>query len=181
MCEIWDSLALSILFKLFGCKASALGDTHFSSMAWQIPTGHDLGWAGVAPASVTNKTSATRTHQHSTWLPNVRHKVACGCLLFAKMKLISEQDKHACCFPISGGQPTEVRLSACLTEITYPEGLCKHTHSHVLRKQSLQAEIESGETTKGTYRAKIPFLKFSNSIISTYINRFYYNLCLKVG
>lgn len=181
MCGVWDSLTLSILFKLFGCRASALSDTHFSSLAWPSPMGHGLWWAGVAHTLVTNKASATRTHQYSTWLPNMRHKVACGCLLFAKMKLISEQDKHACCFPISGGQPTEVRLSACLSEISYPEGLCKHTHSHVLMKPSLQAEIEPGENTEDTYIAKIPFLKFSNSILSTNINRFYYNLCLKVG
>ena len=99
------------------------------------------------------------------WWPNVvRPKAACGSLLFARIRLIREQDKHACCFGISGGQSTEARLLACLTAIAYPQGPCKHTRSHVLNENLSPAPDRAGREYRRQRRSKIPFLQFSNSV-----------------
>ena len=130
------------------------------------PTSHQPGRAqrgtvsgGLVRTPVWGQTKpgATRTHQHATWWPNVvRCKVACGSLLSARMRLIREQEKHARCFRISGGQPIETRLLACLTAITYSEGLCVYTHSHVLMKTCLH-QMEPVDSMEGKDTAKLLF------------------------
>lgn len=91
---------------------------------------HQPGRARWGP--VTNKASASSFPQHSTWLPNVgRHKAAYASLLLAGMRLISEQDKHARCFPVSGGQPIEARLSTSQESFTPRVHVNTHTHTYL--------------------------------------------------
>lgn len=99
------------------------------------------------------------------WCPNVvRPKAACGSLLFARIRLIREQDKHAHCFGISGGQSTEARLLACLIAIAYSQGPCKHTRSYMLNENLSAAPNRASREYRSQRHSKIPFLQFSNSV-----------------
>jgi hypothetical protein len=132
------------------------------------------------PALATEKTNDLRIHQSFTCLPNVqRHKEACGNLLFSSMRLIREQNKHVSCFLISGGQPIQDRLSAHFTEMTYPEGPCKH-NAHICAYANF-SPISSGTSWARKARLRGTLLS-SNSKTLLYLsedNRSYYILYLE--
>ena len=150
-CEVRDFFTLPIPFKLVGRRACVLTDTPFPSSSGHSSRMHRL--CGL----VTNKESATGTHRHSMWSPSGRHRAACGSLLLARVTLIREQGKREMLL-------LDKCRAARLPEITHPEDSGSHKRSHRLMKTSLQPQAEPVENTGGTDQAKIPSLKYSNSI-----------------
>lgn len=107
-----------------------------SSLILQYPLPSSLAQAcllgaGLALALATDKASDTgiQSISHGCQMsPGSQWLVGSHCWL---ERLIRKEDGHMNCFLTSGGQLMQDRFFGLLEEMTYPEGPCKHTCSHV--------------------------------------------------